>query len=129
MEKLFWVIECCFQTSKTDPNGKGHAKTNIKILLQINCLYTHGTENQVVACCDNYSPLIEVACEDSVSSGKRFVTSTNDPLANIMQTQGRNFFSVRAFGADDRISNPKKKFPGQSVSQSAQSSKFEIHHA
>ena len=34
--------------------------------------------------------------------------NTNDPLANIMQTQGRNFFSVRAFGADDRISNPKK---------------------
>ena len=26
-----------------------------------------------------------------------------------MQTQGRNFFSVRAFGADDRISNPEKK--------------------
>ena len=49
-----------FQTSKTDPNGKGHAKTN---LLQINSLYTHGTENQVVVCCDNYSPLIEVACE------------------------------------------------------------------
>ena len=36
--------------------------------------------------------------------------NTNDPLANIMQTrlEGRNFFSVRAFGADDRISNPKK---------------------
>ena len=49
-----------FRTSKTDPNGKGHAKTN---LLRINSLYTHGTENQVVACCDNYSPLIEVACE------------------------------------------------------------------
>ena len=51
-------------------------------------------------------------------------------LANIMQTQGetqgRNFFSVRAFGADDRISNPKK-FSGESISQSAQSSKFEIH--
>ena len=27
-----------FQTSKTDPNGKGHAKTNL-ILLQINSLY------------------------------------------------------------------------------------------
>ena len=62
LEKLFWVIECCFQTSKTDPNGKGHAKTNL-ILLQINSLYTHGTENQVAVCCDNYSPLIEVACE------------------------------------------------------------------
>ena len=36
------------------------------------------------------------------------MTSINDPLAIIMQTQGRNFFSVRAFGADDRISNPKK---------------------
>ena len=51
-----------FQTSKTDPNGKGHAKTNL-ILLQINSLYTHGTENQVLVCCDNYSPLIEVACQ------------------------------------------------------------------
>ena len=51
-----------FQTSKTDPNGKGHAKTNL-ILLQVNSLYTHDTENQVVVCCDNYSPLIEVACE------------------------------------------------------------------
>ena len=49
-----------FQTAKTDPNGKDHAKTN---LLQINSLYTHGTENWVVVCCDNYSPLIEVACE------------------------------------------------------------------
>ena len=48
------------QTSETDPNGKGHAKTH---LLQINSMYTHGTENQVVVCCDNYSPLIEVACE------------------------------------------------------------------
>ena len=28
-------------------------------------------------------------------------------LANIMQTQRRNFFSVRAFGVDDRISNLK----------------------
>ena len=38
------------------------------------------------------------------------MTSTNDPLVNIMQThgQGRNFFSVRA---DDRISNPKKFSP------------------
>ena len=62
LEKLFWVIECCFQTSKTVPNGKGHAKTNL-ILLQINSLHTHGTENQVVVCCGNYSPLIEVACE------------------------------------------------------------------
>ena len=44
LEKLFWVIECCFQTSKTDPNGKGHAKTNL-ISLQINSLYTHGTDN------------------------------------------------------------------------------------
>ena len=57
------------------------------------------------------------------------MTSTNDPLANIMQTQGRNFCSVRAFGVDDKISNPKKKFSGESVSQSAQSSKFEIHRA
>ena len=63
LEKLFWVIKCCFQTSKTDPSGKGHAKTNLIILLQINSLYTNGTENQVVVCCDNYSPLIEVACE------------------------------------------------------------------
>ena len=62
LEKLFWVIECCFQTSKTDPNEKGHAKTSL-ILLQINSLYTHDTENQVVVCCDNFSPLIEVACE------------------------------------------------------------------
>ena len=57
------------------------------------------------------------------------MTSTNDPLANIMQTRGKNYFSVRAFGADDRISNPKKIFSGESVSQSAQSSKFEIHRA
>ena len=62
LEKLFLVIECCFQTSKTDPNGKGHAKTNL-ILLLINSLYTHDTENQVAVCCDNYSSLIEVACE------------------------------------------------------------------
>ena len=62
LEKLFWVIECCFRTSKTYPNGKGRAKANL-ILLQINSLYTHGTENQAVVCCDNYSPLIEVACE------------------------------------------------------------------
>ena len=62
LEKLFWVIECCFQTSKTYTNGKGHDKANL-ILLQINSLYTHGTENQAVVCCDNYSPLIEVACE------------------------------------------------------------------
>ena len=51
-----------FQTSETDPNGKGHAKTDL-ILLQINSLYTHGSENQVVVCCDNYSALIEVACK------------------------------------------------------------------
>ena len=57
------------------------------------------------------------------------MTSTNDPLANVMQTQGRNFFSVCAFGADDKISNTKKIFSGESVSQSAQSSKFEIHRA
>ena len=57
------------------------------------------------------------------------MNSTNDPLANIMQTQGRNFFSVRAFGADDKISNPKKIFSAESVSQSAQSSKFEIYRA
>ena len=57
------------------------------------------------------------------------MTSTNDPLANIMPTQGRNFFSVRVFGADDKISNPKKIFSGESVGQSAQSSKFEIHRA
>ena len=67
MEKLFRVIEFCFQTSKIDPNGKGHAKSkdikhNLR-LLQINSLYTNGPENQVVVCCDNYSPLIEVACE------------------------------------------------------------------
>ena len=48
------------QRSKTDPNGKGHAKTN---LLQINSSYTHGTENQAVVYWHNYSPLIEVACE------------------------------------------------------------------
>ena len=41
------VYGMLFQTSKTDPNGKGHAKTN---LLQIISLYTHGTENQVVVC-------------------------------------------------------------------------------
>ena len=55
------------------------------------------------------------------------MTSTSDPLANIMQTQGRNFFSVRAVVADDRISNPKKILSGEYISQSAQSSKFEIH--
>ena len=54
------------------------------------------------------------------------MTSTNDPLVNITQTQGMNFFSVRA---DDRISNPKKNFSGESISQSAQSSKFEIYRA
>ena len=43
------------------------------------------------------------------------MTSTNDPLANIMQTQGRHFFSVRASGADERISNPKKIFCGESI--------------
>ena len=36
------------------------------------------------------------------------MTSTNDPPANIMQTQGKNFLSVDAFGAYDRILNPKK---------------------
>ena len=41
LEKLFWVIKCCFQTSKTDPNGKSHAK-NDSILLQITSLYTNG---------------------------------------------------------------------------------------
>ena len=56
------------------------------------------------------------------------MTSANDQLETIMQTQGRNFFSVRF--ADDRISNPKTKiFFGESRSQSAQSSKFEIHRA
>ena len=55
--------------------------------------------------------------------------NTNDPLANIMQTQGRNFFSVRAFGADDRISIPNKILSGESISQSAQSGKFETHRA
>ena len=67
LEKLFQVVRCCFRTSKTDPNGKGHAKSkDIKhnlILLQINSLYRNGPENQVVACCDNYTPLVEVACE------------------------------------------------------------------
>ena len=38
------------------------------------------------------------------------MTSTNDPLANIMQTQGRNFFFVHTCGADDRISNPESNF-------------------
>ena len=61
LEKLFWVIKCCFQTSKTDPNGKSHAK-NDSILLQITSLYTNGPKQQVVVC-DNYSPLIEVASE------------------------------------------------------------------
>ena len=51
-----------FSNIKNLYNGKGHAKTNL-ILLQINGLYTHGTENQAVVCCDNYSPLIEVTCE------------------------------------------------------------------
>ena len=56
------------------------------------------------------------------------MASTNDQLGTIMQTQGRNFFLVRF--ADDRISNPKTKFLcGESRSQSAQSSKFEIHRA
>ena len=64
-----------------------------------------------------------------MSSRNRFLTSTNDSLANIMQTQRRNFFSVRAFGADDRILNPEKNFSGESISQSAQRSKFEIHCA
>ena len=62
LEKLFWVIKCCFQTSKTDPNGKSHAK-NDSTLLQMTSLYTNGPYKQVVVCCDNYSPLILVACE------------------------------------------------------------------
>ena len=33
------------------------------------------------------------------------MTSTNDQLGTILQTQGRNFFLVR--NADDRISNPE----------------------
>ena len=33
------------------------------ILLQINSLYTNGPEKHVVVCCDNFSPLAEVACE------------------------------------------------------------------
>ena len=48
-----------------------------------------------------------------------------------MQTQGRNFFSVCSYGnhADDRILNQKNLlFSGESGSQSAQSSKFEIYH-
>ena len=47
------------------------------------------------------------------------MSSTNDPLGNIMQTQGTNFFSVGAYGnhADDRISNSKKIFSGESRSQ------------
>ena len=39
--KVVWVIKCCFQTSKTDPNGKSHAK-NDSILLQTTSLYTNG---------------------------------------------------------------------------------------
>ena len=32
LEKLIQVIiECCFQTSKLDPNGKGHAMPRVKI--------------------------------------------------------------------------------------------------
>ena len=68
--KWFWFIECCFQTSKTDPTEKAKNKdmTRIKtssigdslILLQINSLYTNGPEKQVVVCCDNFSPLAEV---------------------------------------------------------------------
>ena len=51
-----------------------------------------------------------------------------------MQTQGRNSFSVLAYKygyhANDRISNQKNLlFSGEYRSQSAQSSKFEIHHA
>ena len=57
------------------------------------------------------------------------MTSTNDSLANIMQTQGKNLFSVRAFGADNKISSNEKIFSGESINQSAQSSKFEIHRA
>ena len=119
-----------FRTSKTDPNGKGHAKTN---LLQINSLYTHGTENQVVVCCDNYSPLIEVACEYfSIRLNKlqgSFRDSSNDPLANIMQAQGRNFFRCVALVQMTGFRIRTKIFSGESVSQSAQSSKFEIHRA
>ena len=48
-----------FSNTKTDPNGKDHAKTNLT-LLQINGLYTNGTENQVVVCCDNSSSLIDL---------------------------------------------------------------------
>ena len=44
-----------------------HAKSKcIKhnlILLKINSLYANGPEKQVVVCCDNFSPLAEVACE------------------------------------------------------------------
>ena len=45
--------------------------------------------------------------QDSISSRPRnhFMTSTNDQLGTILQTQGRNFFLVR--NADDRISNPE----------------------
>ena len=45
--------------------------------------------------------------QDSISSrpGNHFMTSTNDQLGTILQTQGRNFFSV--CHADDRISNPE----------------------
>ena len=32
LEKLFWVIECCFQTLKTDSHRKDHAKTNLTLL-------------------------------------------------------------------------------------------------
>ena len=61
-ESCFGLSNACFQTSKTDPNGKGHAKTNLT-LLQINSPHTNGSQNQVVVCCDNYSPLIDVLCE------------------------------------------------------------------
>ena len=30
LENLFQVIECCFQTSETDLNGKGHAMPRVK---------------------------------------------------------------------------------------------------
>ena len=67
IEKSQFITESCFGLSNTVFKHQRliqteKAKTNLT-LLQINSLCTNSTENQVVVCCDNYSPLIEVACE------------------------------------------------------------------
>ena len=54
------------------------------------------------------------------------MTSTNDLLSNICKLKEGFSFAVHA---EDRISNPKQIFSGESICQSAQNRKFEIHCA